>query len=80
MQRRVWLPIVVLAAVLFGVMGVARLVDEGDTQAFAHLTMAIGLILVVVRERMGGAFKLSYAPEVLLLLAILQYGYHVVGL
>lgn len=79
MDKKVWLVIAVLAAALFAVFGIARLVRDGDAIAFAHLSTAIGLALFAVRGRGDGGQRLWYAPELVLLLALLQYGYHLIG-
>ena len=69
-----------LAAVVFAGAGVSRLLLDADTRAFAHLTMAAALVLVAVRDRRGAAgSRFWYVPEVLLLLAVLQYAYHFLG-
>jgi hypothetical protein len=80
MRRDLRLWLIGLVAVLFGIVGVLRLARTGDLLGFAHLTMAVGLALLAARDhRSGVATRLWYVPEFVLLLAILQYGYHALG-
>jgi hypothetical protein len=80
MQGRHWSSIAIVASIVFAVAGVARLVSPGDTIAFAHLTFALGLVLFALRER--GTLvveRFRYLPEVVLVLALGQYGYTLLG-
>jgi uncharacterized membrane protein len=73
-------PLVAAAAALFAVLGAARAVAVGDLLALAHLSVAAGLTLFALREGAPHlAPRLWYAPEFVLLLGILQYAYHAIG-
>jgi dolichyl-phosphate-mannose--protein O-mannosyl transferase len=82
MQRRYWILIYWLAALLFGVLGVTRLLTVGDLMAFARLTMAVGLVLAALWEEnrnTGRTALLKYLPEVFIVSALLQFGYYYLG-
>jgi hypothetical protein len=80
MKTRRTAPLVAAAAALFAILGVARAVTAGDLLALAHLTVAAGLGLFALREGAPHlASRLWYAPEFVLLLGIVQYAYHAVG-
>lgn len=69
-----------LLALLFGIVGVLRLVLDGDLLAFAHLTMALGLALLPIRSKSPRtAARLWYLPEFFIAAAALQYGYYWLG-